>query len=185
METRHCISQHLAAPFHHQHASRKDTLIDSRNSIGASPLHWACKFGQRQSIAALVAAGADCHVKDADGRTPADVSDAPQTASAALREGIPLSYRYFVPGMAVLVDRDAADRSHQKYISPKGLWRKQKQRMRSWSWGRSNHVHQTPEQQQHSNKLPEQCTVNGTVQAWEQITSLFAALSRRSWSRME
>ena len=108
-------------------------------------------------IAALVAAGADCHVRM---RWPhaGRCFYAPQTASAFCARASS-SYRYFVPGMAVLVDRDAADRSHQKYISPKGLEEAEAAR-EAGVGGRSKHVHQTARTTTTLlTKLPEQCTV--------------------------
>ena len=44
--------------------------VDARVADGATPLHWATRFGADDCVPLLLAAGADVHARDEDGRTP-------------------------------------------------------------------------------------------------------------------
>jgi hypothetical protein len=50
----------------------KNTYI--YNKIGQTLLHWAVFYGAVESVALLVAAGADIHKKDLKGKTPLDLA---------------------------------------------------------------------------------------------------------------
>ena len=45
-------------------------LVGGRDASGMSALHWAALYGQKPSVASLLAAKADVHALDADGFTP-------------------------------------------------------------------------------------------------------------------
>jgi len=49
---------------------RYGTTLDSRDSQGRTPLHWAVAAGNLDVVKALVAAGADGDVSDENGLTP-------------------------------------------------------------------------------------------------------------------
>jgi uncharacterized protein len=51
-------------------------LVGARTAEGATPLHLAARFDQRDSVAVLLEQGADPSARDAQGRTPADVAGA-------------------------------------------------------------------------------------------------------------
>ncbi|KAJ1468927.1 ankyrin repeat-containing domain protein, partial [Baffinella frigidus] len=74
-------------------------MLDAKDKIGATPLHWACSEGYHEIVDALLEAGAAKDARDNQGRTPLHY---------AVRQSNP---EVVVLLLAAGVDKDAHDKN--------------------------------------------------------------------------
>lgn len=70
-----CTALHFAVSggnpvFIEQLLGNDPSLVNRLNAYGESPLHWACKLGDRSMVSLLIGAGARVNQADTEGNTP-------------------------------------------------------------------------------------------------------------------
>jgi ankyrin repeat protein len=73
----------------------KPDLLNARDEINFTPLHWAASEGQVEIASLLISAGADVHARDDDGETPlfGAAESSPQIVQMLLNEGVDINTR--------------------------------------------------------------------------------------------